>query len=113
VQVVHARLSLPDEIIAVCPPVIQEVLQGTSSQRLSLVSAVLYRTEMLDAPVPLDRFEYAAWLYRQCRAAGITPRSSIDCLIAAVAIAHGVTLLHNDRDFELMKRVIPLKTMTL
>ena len=45
-------------------------------------------------------FEAAADLYRTCRREGTTVRKLIDCLIAAVAIREGTTLLHNDRDFD-------------
>jgi len=48
----------------------------------------------------LDTFAAAADLYRRCREQGVTPRSAGDCLIALVALEHGVSLLHSDRDFE-------------
>lgn len=48
----------------------------------------------------LADWESAAAIYRACRGAGITPRSQIDCLIAAVAIREDVDLLHADRDFD-------------
>jgi predicted nucleic acid-binding protein len=34
---------------------------------------------------------------------------TIDCLIAATAVEHGVPLLHNDRDFEPLVRHCGLK----
>jgi hypothetical protein len=50
----------------------------------------------------LPDFEAAADLYRVCRRRGATVRKMIDCLIAAVAIRDRLTLLHNDRDFEIL-----------
>lgn len=47
----------------------------------------------------LDDFEEAAAIYRRCRRAGATIRSTTDRLIAAVAIRAGVPLLAADRDF--------------
>jgi hypothetical protein len=38
-------------------------------------------------------------MYHDCRRQGVTVRSSLDCLIAQCAIEHGLTLLHNDRDY--------------
>jgi hypothetical protein len=35
-------------------------------------------------------------------------RSGVDCLIAACAIRHGLTVLHHDRDFDAIARVSPL-----
>lgn len=52
----------------------------------------------------LPDFEKAAELYRLCRREGETVRRLIDCLIAAVAIRERATLLHNDRDFDVLAR---------
>ncbi len=49
-------------------------------------------------------FEAAAELYRTCRSRGRTVRKLMDCLIAAVAIREHATVLHNDRDFEVLAR---------
>lgn len=45
-----------------------------------------------------------------CRRAGESPRRLVDCLIAAVAIAHDVALLHADADFEVIALHVPLRT---
>jgi len=45
--------------------------------------------------------------------ASITVRSTIDCLIAQVCVEHDATLLHNDRDFERIASVVPLKHLRL
>jgi predicted nucleic acid-binding protein len=44
-----------------------------------------------------------------CRKKGITIRSTIDCLIAQTALENDLILLHEDYDFDLMAKVIPLK----
>ena len=46
-------------------------------------------------------------MYFDCRSAGMTVRSAIDCLIARVAIEHDLLLLHEDRDFEKISGVVP------
>ena len=33
----------------------------------------------------------------------------VDCLIAACALRHGLTVVHVDRDFDLIARVSPLQ----
>ena len=38
-------------------------------------------------------------MYMNCRKAGITPRSSIDMIIAQTAIENNLTLFHNDNDY--------------
>jgi predicted nucleic acid-binding protein len=41
----------------------------------------------------------------------VTVRSTLDCLIAQIALEHGLALLHEDRDFESIRRVRPLTTL--
>ena len=43
-----------------------------------------------------------AELYGIRRSGGATVRTLMDCLIAAVAIREQVTVLHNDRDYEVL-----------
>jgi len=38
-------------------------------------------------------------------------RSAADCLIAQIALENDLALLHNDRDFEAIRKVRPLKTL--
>jgi hypothetical protein len=108
-----ARLTLAkvgdfDEIVT-CLPVIQEVLQGFRDE-LAFRKA---REAMLALPIvesPLGRalFEEAVGLYRAARRAGFTPRSGVDCLIAACALRHGLTVVHVDRDYTALARIAPL-----
>jgi predicted nucleic acid-binding protein len=51
----------------------------------------------------------AARLLVDCRRAGFSPRSTIDCCIAQQAIRHDVTLIHDDNDYEQIARVAPLR----
>jgi predicted nucleic acid-binding protein len=55
----------------------------------------------------------AARIYFDLRRMGLTVRKVIDCCIAQVALEHNVTLLHNDRDFEIIAMVRPLQHMRL
>jgi predicted nucleic acid-binding protein len=48
----------------------------------------------------LDDFALAAELYRKARAAGVTVRKTLDCLIAAPCVRTGAPLLHADADFD-------------
>jgi predicted nucleic acid-binding protein len=41
----------------------------------------------------------------------VTIRNSIDCLIAAVVIQHGVHLLENDRDYRYIDQHYPLNRL--
>ncbi|HEY3034562.1 MAG TPA: PIN domain nuclease [Streptosporangiaceae bacterium] len=86
--------------VAVTEPVIIEVLAGArSDQRESDLRRLLLRFELLRFDVVAD-FEGAARLYRRCRRAGVTPRGMVDCMIAAVALRRGATLLSHDADMD-------------
>ena len=97
-----------DEVVT-CLPVLQEVLQGFRDESAYRTAREAMRAlPCVDSPLPLDRFDEAASLYRGARRAGLTVRSGTDCLIAACAIRHGLGVLHRDRDFKALTRVSPL-----
>jgi predicted nucleic acid-binding protein len=99
------------ERLATCPIIVHEVLRGTETPvHYDVARRILLAVQMLDAPTPFARFEEAARLYLQCRDDGVTPRSTADCLVAVTALAHGALVLHNDRDFDHIARVFPLRT---
>lgn len=52
----------------------------------------------------------AAEIYQEMRRKGKTIRSIVDCLISAVAIETGATILHKDRDFEYIAEYFPVVT---
>ena len=54
----------------------------------------------------------AADLYRSLRKNGITIRKSNDCLIAYYAISFAVSLVHTDRDVDLLAKHSGLKVLT-
>ena len=90
----------------------QEVLQGVYSKgEFERVSEYLGSQTFYHPLDPVESYTEAARMYFDCRRAGITIRSSIDCLIARVAIEHGLMLLHDDRDFERISKVVPDLTL--
>ena len=93
-----------------CGPVVQEVLQGLKPglQSDAFRSAFLAIPTVSD-PVPLSLFVSAVEIYRQGRRRGITIRSSVDCLIAAIAIDNRVPVWHRDRDFDAIARYTGLE----
>ena len=92
--------------------VYQEVLQGVSSEReFGQVSEYLGSQTFYHVRESIESYREAARMYFECRRAGITIRSAVDCLIARVAIEHDLVLLHDDRDFEKMAEVVPELTL--
>ena len=97
--------------IAICPPVIQEILQGVPDfdVRRKLQDRLL-SLPCVDDPMPLTRFLATGELYSTGRQKGHTIRSSVDCLIAAIAIAHHLVIWHRDRDFDALAKFTSLRT---
>lgn len=93
-----------------CGPVMQEVLQGFDEDPASRRYADLFmKVPRLSDPLPSELFVSAADIYRQGRRRGLTIRSTMDCLIAAIALDNGVTLWHRDRDFDNIAKFTNLK----
>ena len=89
--------------IAVCDPVRMEVLAGArDAEHLHSLRRLLARASMV--PTMTADYERAAALYRTCRRNGETVRRLIDCLIAAVTLRAGATILHADADFDVLAR---------
>jgi predicted nucleic acid-binding protein len=98
-------LIAADEPIAVTEPVIMEVLAGArSDQRESDLRRLLLRFDLLTFDAVAD-FDGAVRIYRRCRRAGVTPRGMVDCMIAAVALRRGATLLSQDADMDRLAQV--------
>jgi predicted nucleic acid-binding protein len=110
-----ARLDLEsvadiDEIVT-CLPVTQEVLQGFRDERaFRIAREAMLAFPMVESPLRQEVFEHAITLFRAARAAGHAVRSGVDCVIAACALRHGLTVAHHDRDFETLARVSALRT---
>ncbi|MFO8074962.1 MAG: type II toxin-antitoxin system VapC family toxin [Actinomycetota bacterium] len=89
-------------------PILYELTAGARSpRRAAELRALLVRGPIL-AVDGLQDWEAAAQLYRSARSRGLTVRSSIDCLIAAVALRTDSPLLARDRDFEALAQVSDL-----
>jgi predicted nucleic acid-binding protein len=95
--------------LATTEVVVMELLAGaTTTERVTQLRRLLGRFDVL-AIQGLADYEAAAELYRRCRARGETVRKLTDCLIAAVAVRSGATVLHRDHDFEVIARHTPLR----
>ncbi len=90
--------------------IFQEILQGAGSEKEYLTLKKYLETQRFyHLREPIDSYAKAAKIYLDCRKKGITIRSTIDCLIAQTALENDLFLLHEDQDFDLMAKVIPLK----
>ena len=98
------RILDRDEPTHTTDVVVMEVLAGArDDDHRDRLRRLLARCEYV--PVEgLDDFETAADLYRVCRCEGETVRALTDCLIAVVALRASISVLHADRDFDVLAR---------
>lgn len=90
-------------------PVLMEVLAGARTDaREQDLRRLLLRFGLAHFDAVSD-FDGATRIYRRCRAAGVTPRGMVDCMIAAVAHRHGLRLLAWDADISHVAGVIGLE----
>lgn len=114
----NESVKLLDEIIdngipyGICDFVYQELLQGTRTEKeFLLLKEYLETLPFYNLNFGKESYEKAAFMNFKCRKAGVTIRSTIDLLIAQIAIDNNIYLLHNDKDFEYLSKVIKeLKT---
>jgi len=88
------------EPLAIGDLILVEVLQGFSrDQDFNQARRLLATLEPIDIGGH-DIATLAANSHRALRALGVTPRKTIDTVIATRCIVSGHALLHNDREFE-------------
>lgn len=84
--------------LVVTEPVVMEIASGARDDaREASLRRLLLRFDLLRFDAAID-FDGATRVYRSCRRAGVTPRGMVDCMIAAVALRSGATLLARDTD---------------
>jgi len=90
-----------------CGFVVTEVLQGIRDEKQFTTTRQQFEN-LIYLDDDRSTFELGATIYRELRRKGITIRNSIDCLIAATVLQHGVNFLENDRDYQLIDGHFPL-----
>ena len=101
---------LSNTLIVIGDLILTEVLQGFRSNTdfetaKSFLSALQFR-QIGGYDVAIQ----SANNYRILRKSGVTVRKTIDIIIATFCIIEGLTLLHDDRDFDPMVTHFSLKT---
>lgn len=97
-----AELLRGDDEVCTCGIVVAEVFQGLRRSSTSEQILALFRELTYLEPSGIDVYVRAADIYRRLRQRGRTVRSTIDCVIAAVAEEGNCRLLARDRDLQLI-----------
>jgi predicted nucleic acid-binding protein len=105
------RELIPGGPLLVGDLILCEILQGFRSEaEAKFVERTLSRFEAVTLCSP-ELAPRAAANYRYLRTRGITMRKTIDVIIGTFCIERGHVLLHSDRDFEPMERLLGLRTV--
>lgn len=103
--------ALSDRAVLVGDLILVEVLQGYRQEE-AFVRVLAAFDELPQAPMVGREIALAAARnYRKLRAKGVTPRKTIDVMIASFCIERGHTLLHADRDFDAMEKHLGLRVV--
>jgi hypothetical protein len=105
------RLIEEEEDISITEIILTEILQGIKEDR-DFKAVKEYLLEFpIHRPKGIETYLKAADIYRDCRKKGRTIRKTVDCIIAAICIENSLTLLHKDRDFDLIEECAGLKVL--
>lgn len=106
----YLQINLDYKLVATCPVILQEILQGTTNNKdFEQVKTLFDNLVHLYPGNYYNVAVQAAMLYRNLRKHGVTVRKPNDCLIACYAINNDLQLLHDDIDFEHISAYSALK----
>jgi predicted nucleic acid-binding protein len=84
-----------------------ELLQGAKDQsEYDILKEYLTTLPFYELKYGNKSYENAALLNIKCRDHGITIRSTIDLIIAEIALENNLYILHNDNDYTNMAKII-------
>lgn len=94
----------------ITPQILQKILQGSINEKeFNTLKSYLITQKFYFEKHPVESYINAAKIYSECRKKGITIQSTIDCLIAQIALDNSLLLLHSDNDFDQIAKIVPLK----
>jgi predicted nucleic acid-binding protein len=97
-QALRLRRAIAEQEVVVIDPVLLEVMAGARKSAVTRTQRLL-EAQHHEALAPKLDWLDAAVIYRELRWRGVTVRSQIDALVAAVAIRLRLPVLQRERDF--------------
>ncbi len=95
-----------DEPFAITGVIVAEVLQGLVRDA-AVIERFLSQWDMLE-PLGFETYRSAAAIFRRARSKGVT-LTTIDSLIASIALEHGAGVFTLDHDFSRIARITGLE----
>jgi len=100
-----------EEDISICGIILTEILQGVKEDQ----SFEQTRNYLLELPVfepeGIETYSDAARIFRLCKKKGKTIRSTTDCIIAAICLENNLSVLHKDRDYDVISECADLEVI--
>jgi predicted nucleic acid-binding protein len=85
-----------------------ELLRGARTEEaFATLREYLSTQTIYYLPAREESYGDVAHMYFDLRRKGVTPRNTVDLFIASTAIAYGLFLLHDDKDFDNMAPHLP------
>ena len=106
------RTAIAEREVVVIDPILLEVMAGARRDNVARTLRLLEAQHLEPMAPRLDWLD-GATVYRELRQRGVTVRSPVDALIAAVAIRLDLPVLHRDRDFGAIGRHTPLRLVDI
>ena len=107
------RLIQDEEEISISGIILAEILQGVKEEKRFLET----RNYLLEFPIyepkGIVTYSEAARIFRLCGKKGKTIRSTIDCIIAAVCLENDLSILHKDKDYDIIQECAGLKVFKI
>ncbi len=97
-----ADLIAGEDELCTCGFIVSEIFQGLHRDKGRDQLELLFRKLLFLEPSGFDLYLRAAEVYRLLRRKGDTVRSTIDCLVAALAEENGCYVLARDRDIKVI-----------
>jgi len=97
------RLIQDEEEISISEIILTEILQGVKEEKRFLkIKNYLLELPFYE-PKGIVTYSEAARVFRLCREKGKTIRSTIDCIIAAICLENNLSILHKDKDYDIIQ----------
>jgi predicted nucleic acid-binding protein len=106
---VYLRDNVGEMLIATCPVIVQEILQGVLTDKDFVNTRSFFDETIQLSNNPYEMAVEGAMLYKMLRKQGVTVRKPNDCLIAVYAIKNNIPILHDDKDFDNIAKYSDLK----
>jgi predicted nucleic acid-binding protein len=105
------KLIEDEEDISISGIILTEILQGMKEEKMFRSTRDYLLQYPVYEPESIVTYARAAGMYRECRKKGKTLRSTIDCIIAAICLENDLTILHKDRDYDILQDYTGLKVL--